>query len=71
MSSAWVIERCFFPFDNGVARGSANFYNLNTGMHPFTGTAVERDAILGSLPAYQYERAAFRVDPHPARAICR
>ncbi|MFP8777855.1 S8 family peptidase [Hydrogenophaga sp. RWCD_12] len=39
------------------------FYNLNTGMHLFTGTTVERDAILGSLPAYQYERAAFKVQP--------
>lgn len=39
------------------------FYNLNNGMHLFTGTTVERDAILGSLPAYQYERAAFKVQP--------
>lgn len=39
------------------------FHNLRTGMHLFTGTAAERDAILGGLPAYQYERAAFKVQP--------
>lgn len=47
-------------FDAGTV---FRFYNLKTGMHLFTGTASERDAILGALPAYQYERAAFKVQP--------
>ena len=30
-------------------------------MHLFTAAPSERDAILGELPAYQYERAAYKV----------
>lgn len=39
------------------------FYNLNTGIHLFTGNSVERDIVLGGMPSYQYERAAFKVKP--------
>lgn len=37
------------------------FYNLRTGMHLFTASPGERDVILGALPSYQFERAAFKV----------
>lgn len=39
------------------------FYNLFNGIHLFTGNAVERDIVLGAIPSYQYERAAFKVKP--------
>lgn len=45
-------------FDAGTV---FRFYNLRTGMHLFTAAPSERDAILGALPAYQYERAAYKV----------
>lgn len=39
------------------------FYNLNTGIHLFTGNSAERDIVLGGMHSYQYERAAFKVKP--------
>ncbi|MGM9426456.1 S8 family peptidase [Hydrogenophaga sp. MI9] len=42
------------------------FYNLRTGMHLFTASPSERDTILGALPSYQYERAAYKVQTSAA-----
>ena len=45
-------------FDAGTV---FRFYDLKTGVHLFTATAGERDDILGKLPWFAYERAAFKV----------
>ncbi|MCB2019140.1 MAG: S8 family peptidase, partial [Hydrogenophaga sp.] len=36
------------------------FLNMRTGAHLLSADAAERDRVLGSMPAFQYERAAFR-----------
>lgn len=48
-------------FDAGTV---FRFQDLKTGVHLFTATPAERDNILGALPWFLYERAAFKVRPY-------
>lgn len=52
-------------FDAGTV---FRFHDLKTGVHLFTATPGERDIILGALPWFLYERAAFKVQPQSGNA---
>ncbi|HEY9095691.1 MAG TPA: M66 family metalloprotease [Hydrogenophaga sp.] len=45
------------------------FFNAQTGAHFFTSSAAERDAVVRSLPAFQYEGVAFYTSATPGSGL--
>jgi hypothetical protein len=45
------------------------FFNAQTGAHFFTSSANERDAVMRSLPAFQYEGVAFHTSATPGTGL--
>ena len=39
------------------------FFNTDTGTHFYTAAEAEKDSIIANLPSFNFEGAAYRVDP--------